>query len=181
MFRRQVGIAKRHRGRGMPQEVADSGKRHPSHDEPGGQGVPQVVEVKVGQVSPLAGPFKGMPDIVVAPSFSTVKDLGHILAAAESAEQAPEGFIKRQRSCRPVLGLLQADKSLGHVDRVPGEGQQLFLAHPGMERREHNRLERVLTGREEPIGSSRSGQIPEPAGGLLILRNGGQFFPCSLP
>ena len=46
-----------------------------------------------------------------------------------------------------------------HIDGIPSEGQPLFLSHPGMERHEHNRLQRFLTGREEPIGFRRSRQI----------------------
>ncbi|OAI47551.1 hypothetical protein AYO43_04235 [Nitrospira sp. SCGC AG-212-E16] len=140
----------------------------------------QVVKVEVGQRGQFAGPIKGVPDIVVASSLRIVKDPRHVWPGSEPAEQAPERFIERERSRRPVLGLFQADKSMRHIHGLPGEGQQLFLAHPSVDRREHDRLQRILTGREEPIGFRRSRQIPQPAGWFLIFLNGGQFFPCGL-
>ena len=47
MFGRQMDIAERHRGRRIPEEVADGGERHASHNEPGGKRMPQVVEMEI--------------------------------------------------------------------------------------------------------------------------------------
>ena len=58
----------------MPEEVADRGERHHSHDEPGGESMPQVVKMEVGQPGQLAGPLKGVPYIIPPIPLSIVKD-----------------------------------------------------------------------------------------------------------
>jgi len=64
MLRGEMGITKGYGRRGMPQEIAHSGKRNSPHNEPGREGMAEVVEVKIRQSCGLAGSIKAMPHIV---------------------------------------------------------------------------------------------------------------------
>src|SRR5262249_48907327 len=93
--------------------------------------MPEVVEVKIDQSCARTGPLKGMPHVVVAPAVNIMEDPGDVLPSPKAAEQAPQRFIERQRPRLPVLRLLEADKPMRHVDRLPGETKQFPLPHPG--------------------------------------------------
>src|SRR5438067_2593319 len=133
----------------MPQEIADGRERHPAHDEPGGEGMPQVVEMEVRHPCPLTGPLKRVPDVGIAPSFRTVKDPRHVLTGSKPTEETPEGFVEREHPCLPILVLLQADKAMRHIDTVPGKAQQFPFSHAGMNGCEDDGSEPVFTGLEQ--------------------------------
>ena len=59
-----MSIAERHSGRSMPEKVADCGQRDSSHDEPGGKGMAEIMEVKIRQPCGLTGSLKAVPHIV---------------------------------------------------------------------------------------------------------------------
>jgi hypothetical protein len=107
----------------MPEEVADGDEGDAAHHKPAGKRMPEIVEVEVGQARALAGPVKGVPNIVVASSCWIVKDPRYVWPSPQSAKERPQGFIERQRPCLSVLRLLQPDKPVHHIHGIPSEGQ----------------------------------------------------------
>jgi hypothetical protein len=63
MLRGEMGITKGHGRRGMPQEIAHCGERNSPHNEPGREGMVEVMKVEIGQSCGLAGSIKAMPHI----------------------------------------------------------------------------------------------------------------------
>jgi len=74
-----MGIPERHRGGRMPQEVADGGQWDALHDQPGGEGMAEVMEVEIRQAGALTGRIKGVPDIIPPTPCCIVKDPRHVL------------------------------------------------------------------------------------------------------
>ena len=62
-----------------PRRLLTVAKGTPSHHEPGGEGMAEVVEVEIGQACALTGPIKGVPDIVPPVPVGVVKHPGHVL------------------------------------------------------------------------------------------------------
>ena len=77
----------------MPQEVADRGEGDAPHHEPRSEGMPEIVEMEIGQSSALTSPFKGVPYVIPSMPCCIVKDPRYLLPRSKPAEQAPQGFI----------------------------------------------------------------------------------------
>jgi hypothetical protein len=74
-----MGIAEGHGRRGMPKEVAHRGEGNPAHHEPGGEGMPKIVEMEVRQASAVTGRVKGVPDIIPPIPSCIMEHPGHVL------------------------------------------------------------------------------------------------------
>ncbi len=64
--------------------------------------MPEVMEVKVSQACARTGCLEGVPYITPPMPRCIVKDPRDIVSRSKPAEQAPQGFIERQRPCLPI-------------------------------------------------------------------------------
>lgn len=119
----------------------------------------EIVKVEIRQSCGITRSIKAMSHIIPPMSGGIVEHPEHVLAGPTLAQETPERFIERERTRHAVLGLCQPDKSVRQIHGLPGKGQDFFLSHPGMERREHDRLEKVFAGLDEPVRFRQPGEI----------------------
>ena len=145
------------------------------HHQATGEGMPQIVEREIDDLSLLyrclkSGAERLIGHAVAVAKHQTVSRSGHF----NRLERRGQYIVHRHASGVAILGVgrLHCDDASAEVDIVPGQGQQLRLAKPGVERSQQQRAELRAAVCQQP----RFFVQAEPADAAIVFSRKPHFF-----